>query len=114
MTSKFTTTIVRSTVGSVLLIAFTGIASVQSGGGHSGGMGGMGGGMSGFGWWPLIWSLILLSVVLIVGYTVYAHGRTPATERSDTDTALSTLRSRYARGEISEEEFEERRHRLEE
>ncbi|WP_323192538.1 SHOCT domain-containing protein [Halostella sp. PRR32] len=110
MTSKLTTTIVRSTVGSVLLIAFTGIASAQSGGGHSGEMGGM----SGFGWWPLIWSLILLSVVLIVGYTVYVHGRTPATKRSDTDTALSTLRSRYARGEISEEEFEERRHRLEE
>ncbi|WP_227015812.1 SHOCT domain-containing protein [Haloarcula sp. JP-L23] len=70
--------------------------------------------MGGFGWWPLIWSLILLSVVLIVGYAVYAHGRTPATGRSGTDTALSTLRSRYARGEISEEEFEERRRRLEE
>jgi len=77
-------------------------------------MGGLGGGMSGFGWGHLIWSLILLSVVLILGYTAYVHGRTPATERSDTDTALSTLRSRYARGELSEEEFEERRRRLEE
>ncbi|WP_324761248.1 SHOCT domain-containing protein [Haloarcula sp. GH36] len=67
--------------------------------------------MGGFGWWPIIWSLALLSVVFIIGYGIYAHGGTPA-ER--TDTALSTLRSRYARGELSEEEFEERRHRLEE
>ncbi|WP_299269572.1 SHOCT domain-containing protein [Halorientalis sp.] len=95
------------------MIAFTGIATAQHGGGHSGGMGGMGGGMSGFGWWPIIWSLTLLSVVLIIGYGIYAHGRTPA-ERTHTDTALSTLRSRYARGELSEEEFEERRRRLEE
>jgi putative membrane protein len=109
--STFTTTIVRSAVGSLLLTAVAGIATAQHYGGH---YGGMGGGMSGFGWWPLIWSLLLLSVVLIVGYAVYADGRRPATERSDTDPALSTLRSRYARGEISEEEFEERRRRLEE
>jgi putative membrane protein len=113
MTSTFTTTIVRSAVGSVLLAAVTGIATAQHGGGHSGGMGGMSGGMGGFGWWPIIWSLTLLSVVLIIGYGIYAHGRTPA-EQTHTDTALSTLRSRYARGDISEEEFEERRRRLEE
>jgi putative membrane protein len=56
-------TVVRGTAGSVLLIPSVGLATAQHGGGHSGGMGGMGG----FGWWPLIWSLILLSVVLIVG-----------------------------------------------
>ncbi|WP_276274275.1 SHOCT domain-containing protein [Haloarcula litorea] len=44
----------------------------------------------------------------------FTHGRTPANEQTHTDTALSTLRSRYARGELSEEEFEERRRRLEE
>ncbi len=52
--------------------AFTGIATAQAGSGHSGGMGGMGGGMGGFGWWPLLWSLILLSV-LLVGYGVYTR-----------------------------------------
>lgn len=109
MTSTLTSTIVRSTVGSVLLIAFTGVATAQ----HGGGMGGTGG-MGGFGWWPFLWALILLSVVLVIGYGVYARGRPPADERTRTDTALSTLRSRYARGEISEEEFEERRRRLEE
>jgi len=110
MTPKFAPSIVSNAVGSILLFAFTGIATAQHGGGHVGGMGGMGG----FGWWPLVWSLLLLSAVFTVGYAAYAHGRTPPTERSETDTALSTLRSRYARGEISEEEFEERRRRLEE
>ncbi|GAB3679168.1 hypothetical protein GCM10028857_00090 [Salinarchaeum chitinilyticum] len=114
MTSKFTTTIARGTAGSILLSAFTGIATAQAGSGHSGGMGGMDGAMGGFGWWPFLWSLILLSVLLIVGYGVYTHGRTPVNEQTHTDTALSTLRSRYARGELSEEEFEERRRRLEE
>ncbi|WP_079978735.1 SHOCT domain-containing protein [Halolamina sediminis] len=74
----------------------------------------MGGGMSGFGWWPLLWPLVLLTVVLTLGYGIYARERTPATGRSQTDTALTTLRARYARGEISEDEFEERRRRLEE
>ena len=110
MISKFTTAIVRSTVGSVLLIATVGVATAQHGGGHSGGIGGMGG----FGWWPLFWSLIVLSVLLIVGYGFYAHGRAPVNEQTHKDTALSTLRSRYAREEISEEEFEKRRRRLEE
>lgn len=114
MISKFATALVRSTAGSALVFAVTGTATAQMGGGHSGGTGGMGGGMAGFGWWPILWSLILLSVVLIVGYGVYTHGRTPDTEQSQTDTALSSLRSRYARGELSEEEFEERRRRLEE
>jgi putative membrane protein len=81
------------------------------GGGHASGIEG---GMAGLGWWPIIWSLILLSVVFVVGYAVYTRGRTQVSEHPQTDTALSTLRSRYARGEISEEEFEERRHRLEE
>ncbi|CQH64604.1 DUF2078 family protein (plasmid) [Halobacterium hubeiense] len=96
------------------MFAVTGTVTAQMGGGHSGGMGEMGGGMGGFGWGPLLWSLLLLSVVFIVGYGVYTRGRAPAPEQSQTDTALSTLRSRYARGELSEEEFEERRRRLEE
>ncbi|WP_123619630.1 SHOCT domain-containing protein [Halorubrum sp. CSM-61] len=111
MISKFSTVLVRSTAGSALLFAVTGTATAQMGSGHSGGMGG---GMAGYGWWPVLWTLVLLSVVLIVGYAIHTHGRPPATEQSQADTALSTLRSRYARGEISEEEFEERRRRLEE
>ena len=113
MISRFTTAIVGSTIGFVLLTATAGVATAQHGGGHSGGMSGAGGGMGGFGWWPLFGSLILLSVLLIVGYRVYANEGSPADERTHTDTALSTLRTQYARGEISEEEFEERRRRLE-
>lgn len=113
MTSRFTTAIVRSTIGSVLLTATAGVATAQHGGGHSGGMGGVGGGMGGLGWWPLFGSLVLLSVLLLVGYGVYTNEGSPANDRTHTDTALSTLRTQYARGEISEEEFEERRQRLE-
>lgn len=111
--SMFTAAIVRGTIGSVLLVPSVGVATAQHGGGHTGGMGGIGG-MGGFGWWPLIWTLILLTVIILIGYGVYIYGRPHDIGRDQSDDALGTLRSRYARGELSDEEFEERRRRLEE
>lgn len=110
MISEFATAIVRGAVGAVLLIPVVGVASAQQGSG----MGGMGGSMGGFGWWPLLWSLVLLSVVVLVAYSVLGYARPSSDERDETDEALSRLRTRYANGELSDEEFEERRRRLEE
>ncbi|MGB9965740.1 SHOCT domain-containing protein [Halobacterium sp. CBA1126] len=110
MISTFAAVLVRGAAGSAFSFAASGIATAQMGGGH----GGMGGGMGGFTLWPFVWSVVLLSVVAIVAYGVFVHGRASVEEQNQTDAALSTLRSRYARGELSEEEFEERRRRLKE
>ena len=62
------------------------------------------GGMWGFG---LLWSLLwLLAVTAVVGvlFTMLVRHRD--------DRAMAVLRERYARGEISDEEFEERTARL--
>lgn len=60
-------------------------------------------------WWPLMW-LVFLVLLTGGGYLLYR-----ASTRSDgreTDTALDELRTAYARGDLSDEEFEQRRQRL--
>lgn len=89
-----------------LLAGASGTAAAHGGGyggGMMGGMGGLGGfGMLGGG--MLLWSLLLVGLVLAL---VYGVGRGNRIERGD--TALAELRERYARGELSDEEFESRR-----
>lgn len=54
-----------------------------------------------------------LLVVGLVGYGTFRAFRTPSTDSPEqTDQALETLRQRYARGEIDEEEFQSRMTRL--
>lgn len=81
---------------------------------RTGSWGMMGPGMMGsfgFGWFmPLgiiiFWGLIIWGIVALVRYTITSSG-TCATMR--TGSALETLRTRYAHGDISKEEFEEKR-----
>lgn len=67
----------------------------------------MGGGMMGMG---LLWMLLLfVALVLLIVWLVRAlgtRGSTPADDSSRTDGALDLARQRYARGEITQEEFE--------
>lgn len=66
---------------------------------------------TGAAWMWLLMGLIPLLVFLGFGYLLYR-----AVQRSGSinrDTAIEELRVAYARGEISDEEFEERRKRLE-
>jgi len=82
--------------------------------------------MGGFGWahmggwmWHgsggwigmLLVMLIPLIVILGVGYLIYQSLTTAGTETED--DAITELRNAYARGDISDEEFETRRERLE-
>lgn len=78
------------------------------GGGHMWN-GGMWNG-TGVGWmWLLMW-VVLLAVLLGGGYLVFrAIGGGMG---AGADPALEELRTAYARGELSDEEFEERRERL--
>jgi putative membrane protein len=61
-------------------------------------------------WWGGMWiyPLIILTVILIVVYLIFGRGgwRLPwYSERSD--TASEILKQRYARGDISRDEFEQ-------
>jgi len=92
-----------------LLVATTGTAAAHGGGSYGGGMMGGGWGLFGgaMGLWGLLWMGILIAVPL---YLVFAlAGRNG--DRSD-ERPLSVLRERYARGELSDEEFERRRDHL--
>lgn len=98
-------------VGGGLLLAATGTVAAH---GYGGGM--MGGGMMGGSWGGtagggllgggmLLWPLLLLALVLFVGFGLARGGRG--------DRALDELRARYARGDLSTEEFDSRRDTLE-
>ncbi len=69
-------------------------------------MGGYGGGAMAWGW---LLMLVPLGIVVVLGYLVY---RALAGDELGGDPALSELRMAYARGDISEEEFDARRDRL--
>ena len=92
-----------------LIAAATGTAAAQAGG-YGGGM--MGGGWGlfgvGMGLWGLLWMGLLIGVPLYVVYSLLDSG-----SEQDERGSLSVLRERYARGELSDEEFERRRSRLE-
>ena len=73
----------------------------------------MGNGMMGGGMWIwmffniLIWILMILGIVLLVVWVVQ---KTRIGERSRVEeSALEILKKRYARGEISKEEYEEKK-----
>lgn len=89
---------------------FTVLQSCPCWGGGSGmGGWGMGGsGMWGFGFlWPLLWLLVI--AVVVIGAVYLFRSRTNG---FGSDRAMELLREQYARGEISDEEFEERSSRL--
>lgn len=98
-------------VGVVLLVPFLMMAFMipvmgMWGWGHMGDVGMWGGA----GWmWLLMW-LVVLAVAVGIGYLLYRGFRRTDGQRED--AALEELRVAYARGELSDEEFETRRNRL--
>lgn len=109
-----TTTVVLLLLGALLVLP---LLTMGMGFGGMVGYGGMMGyGMmdgTGSGWWPLLgmaFPLLFLAVLIGGGYVLF----TRASEGRDTrDSAMAELRMAYARGDLSDEEFERRRERLE-
>lgn len=66
----------------------------------------------GFGWlfMILVWLLIIVGLMAIVKWIVSASGGTQAPQKK---TALDMLKERYARGEIDQAEFEQKKRDLE-
>ncbi|MDY6764561.1 MAG: SHOCT domain-containing protein [Halobacteria archaeon] len=100
------------TAGSVVLA--TGTALAHAGDDYGAHHGMWGDGMWGFGtplmWvWMLFWALILIALPLAVLYLIMKQS---SKSENDRDRALEILREQYARGEISDDEFEKRHSRL--
>jgi len=60
------------------------------------------------GWWMLLWPVALLAVGVVFYYVLMG----PRTKLVREDEALEIARRRFARGEITAEEFEEVKKRL--
>jgi putative membrane protein len=73
------------------------------------------GGMEGWGWGMAIAHSVLWWVILGVGIVLLVRllRREPQGGAPPTETALDVLKKRYARGEIGQEEFEQKRRDLE-
>ena len=98
-------------LGIPLLVAATGTAAAHGGGSYgSGMMGGGGWGLfgGGMGLWGLLWMGLLLAVPLYIAYSLLNRE-----SRANETRSISVLRERYARGELTDEEFEQRRKQLE-
>jgi putative membrane protein len=54
--------------------------------------------------WLIFWILIIVGLVLLIKY-LWEGGRS----RKEQESGLEILKKRYARGEISKEEFEEKK-----
>jgi putative membrane protein len=72
--------------------------------GSWGGYGGYGMGIVGSLFMLLFWGLIIVGLVLVVR-RLWDHGRSSAGEGSG-DSPLDILKRRYARGEISKEDYD--------
>lgn len=72
-------------------------------------------GMGAFGWigMLLFWALIIVGIVYLVRY-LNSQNPNQGTNRQpeSADSALDTLRERFAKGEIDQEDFEQRRRNL--
>jgi putative membrane protein len=62
--------------------------------------------------WGLVMMLVWVVVLFAIGYLLYRGLAGGIGRKTEADPALEELRLAYARGDISEEEFEERRTRL--
>ena len=93
-----------------LLVATTGTAAAHGSGSYGGGMMGGGWGLFGgaMGLWGFLWMGLLIAVPLYIVYALLNRGSGGNEEQS-----LSVLRERYARGELSDDEFDRRREQLE-
>jgi putative membrane protein len=106
-----TTTLLVLLLGAIVLLP---LLTMGLGFGGMMGYGGMMGQYDGSGgWWPIVGMLVPLGFLLVVlggGYLLFRRTSEPQPSR---DPAMEELRTAYARGDLTDEEFEARRDRLE-
>ena len=63
-----------------------------------------------WGWWrlfPFIMPVVMFVVVAAILYLAFRRGGVRPPWQNDSETAIELLKRRYAKGEISREEFEQ-------
>ena len=99
----------------VLLFGFLDGGMMGFGGFGPGMMGGYYGGFGYAPWWGIVmllfWALVIGGVVLLIGRLVRQGSQTSQGGGRE-DSSLEILRQRYARGEITKEQFDQMRHDL--
>lgn len=78
---------------------------------------GMMGGMGGMGWLGVIlmlifWALVIFGLILLIKWLLIQTRSASSGSSSSQPPSLEILKSRYARGEIDKEEFEEKKRDL--
>jgi putative membrane protein len=97
-----------ASVSLAVLLFGAGLVLAQPWGGHGSGMMGWG---QGWGWlgillMVIVWALVILGIVALVRWLWTAGPRRPA---GHAESPLDILKSRYAKGEINKEEFEQKK-----
>jgi len=116
MNHNFRTTLI---IGGVILVALIvlplvfGLVSGWQGGTGYGMMGpGMMGGFGGMGLMSVFWVLILGLIIWAVIALARGVSQPTGSDSGYSDSALNVLKRRYARGDVSKEEYEEKKRDL--
>jgi len=64
-------------------------------------------------WWGWFFWLVIIAVVIWAIVTLVNRSKEPFSSPPQRETALDILKKRYARGDISREEFQEKKKDLE-
>ncbi|WP_256300746.1 SHOCT domain-containing protein [Haloarchaeobius salinus] len=114
-TDKSLATLVLVVLGALLVLPllFMGFGTMGSGGMMGGWEHGMWNGGGAPGWVVLLGAVIQLGFLAALVWLGYLVFRSVSDSSSGSERALEELRLAYARGDISDEEYENRRDRLE-
>ena len=63
-------------------------------------------------WFGWIFWLVIIGLIIWGVKTIAGQNRSQSSSRPPEESALDILKKRYARGEINDEEFEEKKRRL--
>jgi len=109
-------TILILLVAIVITIVVGAFSMVGMMGWYGGGRGMMGGGMMnwgglGYGWWMPLGGAAFLTILIVGLYLLFSAYHKP--ERSSGSGAIEILKGRYAKGEITEEQYQKMKKELE-
>ncbi len=65
-----------------------------------------------WGWYSWLWTLLWLAIAVIAIVLIARAASRPSGTRTATDEPIEILKRRYAAGEITTEEYEDRKSRL--
>jgi putative membrane protein len=116
MAGKESEKIILILLGALVVIIVVGAFSMVGMMAWYGGRGMMGGGMmnwGGFGyrWWMPLGGVAFLTILIVGLYLVFSSYHKP--ERTSDSSAIEILKGRYAKGEITEEQYQKMKKELE-